>query len=128
MKTTLSALTIAALSFGCQQGPLSDLPQLPDLRDDAREVVEDARARASELGELSAEELTDLWAIQYTTLEVRGDDLPTVDRMLNEMGRERWDCYHVSEQGDRRLFYFKRRHSNATTYLTNLLRAGALVF
>ena len=45
----------------------------------------------------------------------------------------RWDgsggeCYHVSEHEQGRVFYFKRRTSNAVAYLTNLLRVGAVAF
>ena len=43
-------------------------------------------------------------------------------------GRERWECYHVSEHEQGRVFYFKRRTSNAVAYLTNLLRVGAVAF
>ena len=55
-------------------------------------------------------------------------DLGDVDERLNAMGRERWECYHVSEHEQGRVFYFKRRTSNAVAYLTNLLRVGAVAF
>ena len=45
--------------------------------------------------ELSAE-LQTLWAIECTSLEVAHADLGNVDERLNAMGRERWECYHVS--------------------------------
>ena len=78
--------------------------------------------------ELSAAELQDLWAIEYTSLEVTNADLEDVDERLNEMGRGRWECYHVGVHEQGQVFYFKRRTSNAVAYLTNLLRAGALAF
>ena len=78
--------------------------------------------------ELSAEELQELWAIEYTSLEVAQADLGRVDEMLNEIGQERWDCYHVGDSEQGRVFYFKRNKTNAATYLTNLLRVGALAF
>ena len=122
MKTTLIALFVTALSVGCQQAPLSDL------RGEAQEAIEGARIKADELRDLSAEELQELWAIEYTSLHVPYVDLGQVDEQLNEMGRERWECYHVSEDGQGRVFYFKRNRSNATTYLTNLLKLGAIAF
>ena len=78
--------------------------------------------------ELSAAELQDLWAIEYMSLEVAHADLGNVDERLNEMGRERWECYHVGVHEQEQVFYFKRRTSNAVAYLTNLVRAGALAF
>ena len=81
MRTTLIAVITATLSVGCQG------VQVPDFRGDAEEVIESARTRAGELQELSAEELGELWAIEYTSLEVAQTDLPRVDELLNEMGQ-----------------------------------------
>lgn len=122
MRTTLIAVVAATLSVGCQG------VQVPDLRGDAQEVIEGARTRAGELRGLSAEELRELWAIEYTSLEVAPADLSRVDELLNEMGRDRWDCYHVGESGQGRVFYFKRNKTNAAAYLTNLFRLGAVAF
>ena len=91
------------------------------MRGEAQEAIEGARIKADELRDLSAEELQELWAIEYTSLHVPYVDLGQVDEQLNEMGRERWECYHVSEDGQGRVFYFKRNRSNATTYLTSWL-------
>ena len=122
MRTTLIAVFVAALSIGCQEAPVRDF------RESAQEIIEGTRMRADELRELSAEELRERWAIEYTSLEVAQADLSRVDELLNEMGQERWDCYHVSEDGPGRVFYFKRTKTNAASYLTNLLRLGSVAF
>ena len=122
MRTTLIAVVAATVSVGCQGA------QVTDFRGDAEEVIEGARTRAGELRELSAEELREFWAIEYTSLRVAEDDLSRVDELLNEMGQDRWDCYHVGESGQGRVLYFKRNKANTATYLTNLLRLGAVVF
>jgi len=101
---------------------------LNDLKGGAQEAIEDARTKAKELQELSAKELQEIWAIEYKTIRVRHSDLATLDEQLNELGQERWDCYHVSEDGEGRVFYFKRGKSNAIAYLTNLLRVGSIAF
>ena len=79
-------------------------------------------------GNCRAEELWELWAIEYTSLEVAQADLSRVDELLNEMGQDRWDCYHVAVSGQERVFYFKRNKTNAAAYLTNLFRLGAVAF
>ncbi len=107
MRTILIAVFVTALSVGCQRAPLTDL------RGDAQEVIEGARIRADELRQLSAEELQELWAIEYTSLEVAHSDLARVDELLNELGR---------------VFYFKRNKSTLTAHLTDLLRLGAIAF
>ena len=78
--------------------------------------------------ELSAEELRKLWAIEYRSLEIAHADLATADDLLNELGQERWDCYHVSDNERGRVFYLKRNSSNLTAYVTNLLRVGSIAF
>lgn len=122
MRRLSIVLLLTVLSTGCQRDSLSEL------RGNARDVIEGARTRAGELTDLSAEQLQALWAIEYKSVEVEESDLTKVDAWLTEMGRERWDCYHVSESGPRRVFYFKRSKSNATAHLTNLLRLGAIAF
>ena len=122
MRIILIGVSLAVLSVGCRQDPLAEL------REGAQGILDDARTRANDVRELSAAELQALWAIEYTSIEVAQADLRAVDERLNAMGRERWECYHVSEQEQGRVFYFKRRTSNAVTYLTNLLRVGAVAF
>ncbi len=122
MRTTLITVFVTALSVGCQEAPATNL------REDAQGVIAGVRVRADELRELSAGELQDLWAIEYTSLEVAHADVARVDELLNKMGQERWECYHVGENGQGRVFYFKRSKSTATAYLTNLLRLGSIAF
>ncbi len=118
----ISVCLLIAISVGCQEAPLNDL------KGGAQEAIEDARTKAKELRELSAEELQEIWAIEYKTIRVTHSDLATLDEQLNELGQERWDCYHVSEDGEGRVFYFKRGKSNTIAYLTNLLRVGSIAF
>lgn len=123
MRTGLIALFVAlGFAAGCQQAPLDDL------RGGAQEVLDDARNRVEAIGELSTEELREIWAIEYRTVVVADADMATLDERLNALGQERWDCYHVSEQEDGTVFYLKRRKSNALAHLTNLLRLGAIAF
>ncbi len=123
MKTILICVCfLIVISVGCQEAPLNDL------KGGAQDVIEGARTRAQELRELSAEELQEIWAIEYKTLEVTHTDFLALDEQLNALGQERWEWYHVSEDGDDKVFYFKRRKSIAIANLTNLLRVGSIAF
>ncbi len=102
--------------------------QLDDLQDDAQDALEAVRTQAIELGELSAEELRDLWAMEYKTVEMTTADLDSLDERLNALGKDRWEAYHVSKDGERQVFFFQRRKSKAIAYLTNLLKVGAITF
>ena len=118
----ISVCLLIAISVGCQEAPLNDL------KEGAQEAIEDAQAKAKELRELSAKELQEIWAIEYKTIKVTHSELAAMDEQLNELGQERWDCYHVSEDAEGKVFYFKRGKSNAIAYLTNLLRVGSIAF
>ena len=123
MRTGLIALLAAlGLAAGCREAPLDEL------RGGAQEVFDDARNRVEAIGELSAEELREIWAIEYRTVVVADADMATLDERLNALGQERWDCFHVRDGEDGTVFYLKRRKSNALAHLTNVLRLGAIAF
>ena len=85
MRTGLIALGVAlAFAAGCQEAPLDDL------RGGAQEVLDDARNRVEAIGELSTEELREIWAIEYRTVVVADADMATLDERLNALGQERW--------------------------------------
>ena len=113
---------LIAIPVACKETPLNDLKK------GAQEAMEDAKVKAREWRELSEEELQKIWAIEYKTIKVTQSDLTELDKKLNELGKERWDCYHVSEDREGKVFYLKRRKSNAVRYLTDLLRLGSLAF
>ena len=123
MPTKLIPLVVLlTLVAGCQDRSLGELTG------EAQDVLDDARSRAQALGALSADELQELWAIEYRTLEIPHTDLAAIDEQLDALGQERWDCYHVSETDSGRVFYFKRPKSTALSHLTNLLRLGSIAF
>ena len=123
MRTGLIPLcAVLALAAGCNDASLTDL------RGDAQDVLDEARNRAQAIGELSADEMSEIWAIEYRTLLVSDADLGTLDEQLNALGQERWECYYVSDEAQGKLFYFKRPKSTAIANLTNLLRLGSVVF
>ena len=68
MRIILIGVSLAVLSVGCRQDPLAEL------REGAQGIFDDARTRANDVRELSAE-LQALWAIEYTSLEVAHADL-----------------------------------------------------
>ena len=123
MRTALIPLcAVLALAAGCRDASLADLTG------DAQDVLDEARNRAQAIGELSADELSEIWAIEYRTLLVPHADLETLDEQLNALGQERWECYHVSDEVQGQRFYFKRPKSTAISNLTHLMRLGSVVF
>jgi hypothetical protein len=102
--------------------------QLDDFKKEAQRAVEDAKIRAKELGELSEEEVQKIWAVEYTTVRMETTDLAVLNDKLNELGQQRWECYHVSEDGQDRILFLRRRAATALRYVGDLLKLGALLF
>ena len=132
---------VLTLAAGCRDASLTGLTDdaqevLDRARDGAQslselspdELLDGARSRAQALGELSSDEINELWGIEYRSVIVLHADLETLDEQLTELGRQRWECYHVSDEVEGKRFYFKRTKSIAVSNLTNLLRLGAIVF
>ena len=63
MRIILIAVSLAMLSAGCRQDPLAEL------QEGAQGILDDARTRTNDLRELSAAELQDLRAIEYTSVK-----------------------------------------------------------
>ena len=63
MRIILIAVSLAMLSAGCRQDPLAEL------QEGAQGILDDARTRTNDLRDLSAAELQDLWAIEYTSVK-----------------------------------------------------------
>ena len=63
MRIILIAVSLAMLSAGCRQDPLAEL------QEGAQGILDDARTRTNDLRELSATDLQDLWAIEYTSVK-----------------------------------------------------------
>jgi hypothetical protein len=101
--------------------------KLSDLEKEVKEAVVEARMKAREFGPLSEEELQKNWAIEYRTIQVTQTELAVLNEKLNKLGTKRWGGYHVSEDGQGRVFYLKRRESNALRYITDLPRLGPLI-
>ncbi len=66
--------------------------------------------------------------MEYRSVFVPDSDLGTVDAQLNALGRDRWECYHVSDDRGGKTFFLKRRTSTTLANTTNLLRLAGIMF
>ena len=121
LKGLVPAFLLLFLSAACEEA------QLSDFKEEAREVVEEAKSTAKELGELSEEEIQKIWAVEYKTIRIEATDLAALDAKLNALGQERWECYHVAEEGQERILFLRRRAATAFRYIGDLLKLAALV-
>lgn len=62
---------------------------------------------ASNIKDWTAEDLANMGAWEYTVVSV-GSDPDLLESQLNQMGKERWECFSVQRNGDRYTLLFKR--------------------
>ena len=62
---------------------------------------------ASSIKNWTAEDIANMGAWEYRVVSV-GDDLDLLEAQLNQMGKERWECFLVQRDGNRNTLLFKR--------------------
>lgn len=77
-----------------------------------RELYEEAKKRgetsASSAKEWVMDDIGRMGAWDYKTLRVAADDNVDIEKELNKMGAQRWDCFWVDKNGSTTTFYFKK--------------------
>lgn len=116
---------LIAFPLACKHTPPGSLQ---NWQDETQEAIEEAKDKAKEWKELSQQEIDKIWAIEYKSVYLSRSDAEGLEMTLNDLGRERWDCYHVGEEEGERILYLKRRKSSVlrSIPLSDLLRIWAL--
>lgn len=108
----------AALLQGCET------PDSAKLAVEAKQVLEDLKTTldASRRGvqETTAAEIEKLHSLEYKVLEIDGKlGAPELETAFADLGKERWDCFHIEERGESLRVFCKR---NPKTYLKYIPR------
>jgi hypothetical protein len=84
-------------------------------------AYEAARDQGAEHTENITEWVKDDWngmsAWEYKIINVDSEDMANLETKLNEVGKQRWDCFHVSEGAGNTKFFMKRHRKS---YLKNI--------
>lgn len=54
------------------------------------------------------DDISRMGAWEYKTLSVASNDPSEIESKLNELGAQRWDCFHADQRGATTTFYFKK--------------------
>lgn len=111
---------------GCSETDESRFNPSVDLN--SEEIIKDIQAmyeKAKRSGEQvpesvyewTKEDLKKMNDWEYKVVAVKKSDMPEVETALNELGKERWQCFWVDKKKDHVVFYFHRR---ARSYLKTL--------
>lgn len=92
---------------------LEDLLQYPEVR----ELVSKSGMPIAEFKKLQQ--------VEYHVVSLDGEQPEQIERQLNELGKERWDCFHISQQsklsGVAIVAFCKRRPDTPLSYVPQTL-------
>jgi hypothetical protein len=120
-------LTIITALSACQSGEGgSKLEQLnkefEKTMQSAKEAIDGLKPHQRELEEKAASEAEKLFSFEYHVAEVAKDASPAeIEKILHELGKERWDCFHVEPRKNSLLFLCKRQPKTYLRYIPRLL-------
>jgi len=63
---------------------------------------------ADNASEWVTQDIRNMNALKYKVVTVSLDDLEAVEDKLNELGKLRWDCFHVAEKDGKMVLMFKK--------------------
>lgn len=116
----LVLLTLAGMS--CERKPApAAIPETntpATTRDEARsgdlirELYEKAKAAGEQVPEdimqWAREDLKKIGAWQYRLVDIPADGHEDIEKTLNELGAQRWECFWVEQTADGRRFFMKK--------------------
>jgi len=127
MKTQflLGLLILSFLLAGCKSP--DDRSALRGLEKEFKEAMSDLMRKLNEYGpaaknaqKTTSEELKKLFVFEYKVFELNNNPSTSeVEKKLTDLGRERWDCFHV-ERSNKVFRIFCKRHPE--TYLRYIVR------
>ncbi len=74
---------------------------------------------AQDVGEVAKSEWDKYWGVEYK-IERFSTAAQTAEmqELLNTLGKDRWDCFHIEHRGDEYLLFCKRLPTSYLRYLT----------
>ena len=72
------------------------------------ETFEDGKKLTEESKAWLAKDLENIGDWEYKVVSYGSKDFKALEKDLNELGKERWQCFWVEASGKEKVFYFKR--------------------
>ncbi len=119
----IAALTLAGMTMAQEESPDEDASGRSWA--EVREAYEKAKRKAREMGESMPdkvpdwvkEDLENVGDWEYRVVDTPRDEL---EATLNELGRERWECFSVTVAGKKSQLVLKRRKRSRLRELKDL--------
>lgn len=119
-----SLLLCLVFLFGCEQG--ADNPELQRLTKELDKTLQEAHqffeGATSTGNELATKEVEKLFTFEYRVEELNNTLSPEeMQEKLQELGQDRWECFHAEPQAKSLRFFCKRRPKTYLRYIPKLL-------
>lgn len=122
-------LLICGAAFSLTSCERSHDGRLAELSDEVHQTLRKAEEKIGELGrgsgsvqKLAGDEVEKLFIFEYELVSVPIDSSKAVlESTLQEMGKERWDCFHTERLKKELVFFCKRRPKTYLRYIPSLL-------
>lgn len=80
------------------------------------------KSTARQVPEMAGEEYEKLFRVDYKVIELpRGKGAAQFEATLNELGKERWNCFHIEPQADKLIAFCSRRPPSYIRYIQSLI-------
>ena len=116
-------LLSVAVTIGCSKSENGE--GLSELTRELKKTIENAKEKISPYTEdvesTASEEISKLLTVEYKVVKIPLSTPPEeLTEELTELGKERWECFHVEQHLDTRQIYCRRRPKS---YLRYIMRA-----
>jgi hypothetical protein len=119
MKRARIVTTLALLALLSACNPSSS-PEAEALLKEMNRAVESVKGSlgTNELDSLASQEVEKLFVFEYNVVELpSGQSTEQLNEQLSELGKERWDCFHVEEKETQIRLFCKRRPKTYLRYI-----------
>jgi hypothetical protein len=117
---TCCALTFILAFSGCQQTPTKE--SLSDTFEGLRETLDPAAISGEKIQDMATQEFEKLFTLEYRVVDMdsslSGDQQ---EALLMQLGRDRWDCFHITPQEFGLRVFCKRQPKSYLRYAKGLL-------
>jgi len=79
--------------------------QIKELYEKAKEKGEDV---PGDMAEWVKQDIKKIGTWEYKIVTISSSDSEKIEKQLNELGKERWECYWIQKQDQDQVFFFKR--------------------
>jgi hypothetical protein len=120
LSLSLLILLFAALA-SCKDQDNSDINKVASQIED---LVVDAKNQISEITpkiqKMTSDEIGKLFSFEYRVVDVYGS-VKEIEAALNEFGKDRWECFSITQDGEQHRLYLKRHPSSYLRYVPRIV-------